>query len=226
MVIRPSLSLKAADLIVAAYWTFLGLLMAVALIVDKGAGVLWINGHHSPLMDEFFKAVTILGEGIVFVPILIITLFVQLRYTIITIAFLAGNGLLVSIFKRVLFAGLERPRAFLGDELIYFVPGVDVHNLHTFPSGHTATAFGAALLLSLLTKNKVVGIFTLLVATLVGYSRIYLAQHFLGDAVAGATIGTLTAFIVWRTLDTGRVPKWMSKKLGLPGHSTGTRQHG
>jgi len=222
MVKKTSLSLKASDVIAARYWIFLGALILGALFVEKGSGVMWINGHHDPFLDNFFKSITRLGEGIVFVPIIIITLFIQFRYTAMVAILLSGNGLLVTICKHVLFSGLERPRAFLGDELIYFVPGVDVHSVNTFPSGHTATAFGAALFVSLLSRNKKIGTLSLMMAALVGYSRIYLAQHFFADVIAGATIGILTTFTVWRTLEYNRGPKWMTRRLHIPGDSTQT----
>ena len=39
-----------------------------------------------------------------------------------------------------------------------------------------------------------------LLAAGLGLSRIYLSQHFTEDVVAGATIGTLTAYLVYRWL--------------------------
>ncbi len=40
------------------------------------------------------------------------------------------------------------------------------------------TAFGAAIFLAMLSRNVVVGAVTLILAVLVGCSRIYLLQHF------------------------------------------------
>jgi membrane-associated phospholipid phosphatase len=41
----------------------------------------------------------------------------------------------------------------------------------------------------------------LIAAILVGYSRIYLAQHFLDDVLAGAMIGVLSAIFCWMFFD-------------------------
>jgi len=38
-------------------------------------------------------------------------------------------------------------------------------------------------------------------AILVGYSRIYLAQHFMDDVLAGAVIGFLSAITCWIFFD-------------------------
>jgi len=46
-------------------------------------------------------------------------------------------------------------------------------------------------------SNKAWGLFFLFLAVLVGYSRIYLGQHFLPDVTMGALLGTVTALFVY-----------------------------
>ncbi len=190
-------------------------LFVASLIVDKGVDVLWINGHHNQILDLFFSTITNLGDGLIFIPLLLICLLVQFRYAVATVLIALLNGFLVSIFKRVLFPSLGRPRKFLNDELIHFVSGIDVHSAHSFPSGHTATAFSAALLVTLLTRNKTIGLISLSFAFLVGYSRIYLAQHFLTDVAAGAVVGCFTTYMGWQMLDHNALPEWMNGKLSI-----------
>ncbi len=178
--------------------------------------MLWINGHHSPPLDKFFKTITNLGDGIVFIPIAIVTLFSGLRYFFALALSAAVHGLIVSLFKHVLFHGAERPRHFLNPDLLHFVPGIEVHASNTFPSGHTATAFCAAMAITLLSRNKTIGIISLIIALLVGYSRVYMAQHFLMDVAAGAIVGGLTTFIIWQLFENNQMPGWMNRKLNLP----------
>lgn len=185
-------------------------------MIDKGQCVLWINGHNHPILDDFFKVITNLGDGLVFLPIILILLFVQFRYALMALMLMAGNALMVSLFKRVLFYGLERPRTFLGDKLIHFVPGVEVHGINSFPSGHTATAFSAALFIAFLNGNNKIRILALFIAALVAYSRMYLAQHFLIDVAGGAAIGTLTTYLLWLVFENIHNPKWMTMKISLP----------
>ena len=66
----------------------------------------------------------------------------------------------------------------------------------TFPSGHTQTAFGVAMIVALMFKRHVALWF--LWAALVALSRVYLGVHFPLDVVAGSLIGALAAFIVFR----------------------------
>jgi undecaprenyl-diphosphatase len=64
----------------------------------------------------------------------------------------------------------------------------------SFPSGHTAAAFGAATALSRMWPAYHVLWLTL--AGVMGYSRIYLGHHYPLDVAAGAVVGCLVAMWV------------------------------
>jgi undecaprenyl-diphosphatase len=64
----------------------------------------------------------------------------------------------------------------------------------SFPSGHTAAAFGAAVSMSRMwPQGRVVW---WLLALLMGYSRIYVGHHYPLDVVGGAIVGVLVALWV------------------------------
>ena len=66
----------------------------------------------------------------------------------------------------------------------------------SFPSGHSASAFGGAWLLS--RKYPRWSGLTYLVASLVAFSRIYLGDHYPGDVASGSLLGMLFAmFFRW-----------------------------
>ncbi|MBN2662215.1 MAG: phosphatase PAP2 family protein [Bacteroidales bacterium] len=160
-----------------------------------------INKFNSPFCDVFFKNITHLGTGYLLIPILIILLITnQKRAVIISILssiltlFIAGG------LKRITYS--ERPARFfensnITDYNFHVVNGVDLHFLHSFPSGHTATAFLTFFLAAIfLSPKKAYGqVIFFILAFLVAYSRMYLHQHFLIDNLAGAIIGVLTVFI-------------------------------
>lgn len=90
--------------------------------------------------------------------------------------------------------GRARPNiahiANLGDQF----HGLAWHSsLHSFPSGHTATAFAIAMTFVLLLPE--IGWLAFFVALLVGWSRIYVGAHYFGDVLTGAWIGSISAWL-------------------------------
>ena len=89
----------------------------------------------------------------------------------------------------------------------YFIDGVTHIGFASFPSGHTTSVFALATLLAIFDGNKKWNSLYLLAAVAVGYSRIYLGQHFLGDVLVGSLIGVVTAVgIHWLFLNKLAVP--------------------
>lgn len=98
------------------------------------------------------------------------------------------SGLAAQIIKNLV--NSPRPKLYFeAGQYLHFIDGVNLANNSSFPSGHTATAFAIATVVVLMISNKKGQLFIVLAAALVGYSRIYLAQHFLLDVIIGAIIG-------------------------------------
>lgn len=187
-----------------------------AMFIPKGIDVLVINGMHTPFLDFFFSAITNLGSGLVLLPLLVWSLFQQFRLTMIVALASASHGIIVTIFKHLLFPFMLRPAAVIDPNLIHFVSGIDVHKTHSFPSGHTATIFLATFLICYLLKSKSATIILITLALLVGISRVYLVQHFLMDVAAGSLIGTMCGVVAVVLLgENGNHPVWMRQRLEL-----------
>ncbi len=72
---------------------------------------------------------------------------------------------------------------------------------HAFPSGHVAasSAFFAVLFLA----NRRIGLICVPIPILIGFSRMYVAAHYLSDVACAAVLGILCAlvvarFVLWR----------------------------
>ena len=159
----------------------------------------WINSLHSSFLDTFFKALTLLGDGWFAAIISITFLFISFRYVLMFGSATLGSGFLVQFLKRFVFRDMERPASFL--EFMPDLPlvsGVNLHHHLSFPSGHTTTAFAIFILAGLISGKRWLSIALLILAFLVGLSRVYISQHFLEDIIVGSLIGSLSAlFFYW-----------------------------
>ena len=70
---------------------------------------------------------------------------------------------------------------------------------HSFPSGHSTSAFAGAAFLQMRYGWKV-GIPAYLLASYVGFTRIYAKKHYIWDVAAGALIGIGSAMIFTKKL--------------------------
>jgi undecaprenyl-diphosphatase len=62
---------------------------------------------------------------------------------------------------------------------------------NSFPSGHTASFFAFATVISNYFRQKYISFTMIILSIAVGYSRIYLGHHFLIDVIFGAIIGVM-----------------------------------
>ena len=104
-------------------------------------------------------------------------------FVLVAIAVLAADGL-AGLVK--LAVGENRP-----DEPD---PLVTVPHSHSFPSGHTATAFAAATVLTALVPRAAAAWFVL--AAAIAYSRLYVGVHFPLDVAGGIAVGVATALLL------------------------------
>ncbi len=82
-------------------------------------------------------------------------------------------------------------------------PLVAVPHSDSFPSGHTATSFACATVLSAAFPRAAPGFF--LLAAAIGFSRIYVGVHWPLDVLGGAILGVAVGLAVVR-LARSRVP--------------------
>ncbi len=204
----------------APLWVALSLLLAVfgiwIMVVGKAASFRMITGYHNPEADFFFRNITHLGDGIFILSLAAILALLKKYFQ--SVGIVAGyllSGIFAQSGKKLL--ALPRPKAWfeaLGEK-VYEVPGLDVHMKGSFPSGHTASVFALAIFLIILLPYRWYSWLILLFACIVGYSRIYLSQHFPVDVWAGAMIGTFSGIMVFLLLKNSKLgnPKFQNSDL-------------
>lgn len=169
----------------------------ILLSVEKGKDVLFVNSLCAPFFDYLFYYGTELGNGLLYVIVILALLFLNVRNAIVAIVCFALSGISVQFLKRVVFDGMMRPAAILSEENLHFVEGVKIFKNFSFPSGHTAIAFSLFCLLSQFIHPRWLGLPFIFMALIGGFSRIYLVQHFFVDVYFGAILGVGITSFVW-----------------------------
>jgi len=188
-------------------------------IFNKGDMILLFAENRSEFKNTFFLYCTYIGEGYVYLFATIMLLFSGYSRSL-AICVNAAFVLVISQALKIFFAH-ERPVRYFSNlleepDLPNYIPNVHLLNGWTtsFPSGHTTSAFAFYSLLAFFIPNKWIKMFCLVLAVLVGLSRMYLVQHFLKDVTTGMLTGFLIALIVYWAHEM-LSPSITSKKLRL-----------
>ncbi|UCS95701.1 phosphatase PAP2 family protein [Echinicola marina] len=178
------------------YFFIVFLIGAIFLSRPKGAVELLINQHHFLWADIFFSTVTHLGDGLVFLAVFPVLLMYRYSFALLCSLNAAIHMLIALLMKKLIFPHAPRPLEYFKDVDLVQVAGVTMHHWHSFPSGHTATAFALTSMVSMVfPKRHFFQVLMLLIAVLVGFSRVYLMQHFMGDVLVGSFLGLSSALL-------------------------------
>lgn len=187
---------------------FLGLCTALCLVlgglllsIDKATLHLALNSYHASWLDTVMLLFS--HEGIIDVVAIVLCLcFGRLGWTCFMGGAIAINGLLGQAIKHLV--GTYRPEQWFivhyPEVQLPLVQGFKLAHFNSFPSGHTVTFFTIAFAVSMMlpAKYKKAGVpFFFLLATIGGYSRIYLSMHFTTDVLGGivlAVVGTICIY--------------------------------
>lgn len=149
---------------------------------------------HCEWLDAVMTFLTKLGNGSIinlWIIIAIVCLFpkktrktgFQMLISML-VTFIIGNLILKNAFARTRPCDIDTAVALLIPH-----PGE-----FSFPSGHSMNGMTAAVTIFL--NNKKIGIPAILLAVIIGFSRLYHFVHFPTDVLAGFAIGMLAALIV------------------------------
>lgn len=165
----------------------------------------WVQGIHNGILDALMVGITTLGNaGAIFIVLGLVLLFTKKYRKAGFSILLALIVMLVcnDVFLKEFFA---RPRpfnlletnpekyAFWGAEYVYPELITSKPDSFSFPSGHTASAFAAAV--ALLWHDRKLGIPVTVFAALMGFSRIYVGVHYCTDVIFGVLVGAICALV-------------------------------
>lgn len=140
----------------------------------------------NPILTPFFIFVTKLGNaGAIWIALTVILLIPKKTRKIGCMSALALLGSLI-INNLILKNLIARIRPY---EIINgLVPLIEKPTDYSFPSGHTGSSFAAACILYRKLPKRF-GITALLLAMLIGFSRLYLGVHYPSDVLFGIISG-------------------------------------
>ena len=168
----------------------------LVLTLGKHGAFQLINSNHSEFGDQFFKYFTHYGDGLMWLPLAVFCFFFRRKYFIAVVAGVLISTLIAQFLKRVVYPDELRPISYLSESFpVHAVEGLVMRTKHSFPSGHTTTAFAMALIMAHIINKKIWSYLLPLFALLAAYSRVYLGQHFPTDALAGMCIGIVSAIL-------------------------------
>jgi undecaprenyl-diphosphatase len=149
----------------------------------------WVVGHRLGALDWLFVALSRIGtSGFVWIALaVVIAIATRNRLVLLTPVFV----LLADALALALKVTVDRPRPHLD-------PLVRVPTDYSFPSGHAATSFAGATMLSSFAPRLAPAFY--LLAAAIAFSRVYVGVHYPLDVLGGAAVGVAVGWLGVRAL--------------------------
>ena len=167
-------------------------MLETLLNLDGGFLLLLQESVRNPLLNSIMIFVTSLGNGgmIWIVATLLLMIPKKTRKVGIMSAVALLGSLIINnnIIKNI----VQRPRPFVKfTDLQIIIP---TPSEYSFPSGHTASSFAAA---SVFYRHlpKQLGIPSVVLTGIIGFSRLYVGVHYPTDVIAGVIMGILLSYM-------------------------------
>lgn len=149
--------------------------------------ILWISKNSNNFLDKFMVLITRLGDGGLIWVLVAISFLITKSYKSVSLKILLSLCLTTLVgevsIKRIV--GRLRPSQVISKEDLL----IKKPTSYSFPSGHTASSFGVAIILS--EEFPYLSVLFFFLACLIGISRVYLKVHYPTDVIFGAIVGTI-----------------------------------
>ena len=168
--------------------------MLESLLQLDGAILLWIQEHvRRDFLSPVVKFITHLGDaGWCWILLAVILLIVKKtrKIGLVTAVSLLSSYVVNNLILKNLVARVRPYEAVDGLQRI-----IEAQSDFSFPSGHSASSFAAAVVIFMLCPRKY-GVPALVLAFLIALSRLYVGVHYPTDVLTGVISGTVIAVIV------------------------------
>ena len=161
-----------------------------------------INGTHTWWLDHIMLA---FASPWAWFPTVFFVLFFFLKRRkewmlmfICTVLTAVGTSIVTEILVKPFFTRFRPTNHPLFMDNVRVLDEYVANGVYGFISGHSANAFAFAVMSALILKNKWYTTTILLWATVMVYSRVYLAAHFISDVVPGLLVGAFMGWFVYR----------------------------
>ncbi len=147
---------------------------------------------HTTVMNKIMPIITSLGNaGFIWVVITMLFL-INRKYRKVGFMMVLGLILVTILGEGIIKHVVHRTRPCVDMPTVEML--IKKPTSYSFPSGHTSSSFVAVGIL--MNNVRKYGIYALLVAVLIAFSRLYLFVHYPSDVVGGITLGLVCAKIV------------------------------
>ena len=169
---------------------------SILLFIQENLRVEALNG--------FWKFITFLGDGGWFWIVLSLALMIPRKTRRIGFMSLLSIAFCSLITDIVIKNIVARPRPFDAVEAI--IPLISRPWGYSFPSGHTCASFASALIILRMAPKKY-GIAAVILAAMIGFSRLYVGVHYPGDVLAGFVVALVGSTLVYHWMMTRKINK-------------------
>lgn len=188
---EPSISLQNFSVLIS----LATVLVAIAFVGNTLGGhhfaFIEINSFSSQIPPALLENITVFGDGTFLLPLVLLLAnrHVRLHWAILFTSLL--SAIVVNLLKD--YFAISRPPAVLSSEAFNLIGRA--YHARSFPSGHSATAFLLATVCFCYTKNMYFKVTFMLLAILVGLSRILIGVHWPIDVLVGGALGIVLGLI-------------------------------
>ena len=162
----------------------------------------WLEGIRMPILNELMLAVTTLGEETAFLVLAMIFFWCvdkKRGYLLMSVGFL---GTMANQFMKLWFR-IPRPWV-LDPDFTILEAAREAAAGYSFPSGHTTSAVATFGSIAATAKHKKTAWFCVILAVLVGLSRMYIGVHTPQDVLVGALTSVILIIALRRAITDGK----------------------